>query len=644
MKNTQAMVRCFCGLTLILVCSAAALSQPPGRDMQKESMIWEQLKVIAPRGLDDFKAATDAMDSGNYDEAVRLYESVYKKAPGFDHVLRRLGTSLVLQGKIDEGLRFLEEAVDRNRTADNLFALAQLLAYPAENKDGTPRQKARAFSLIKEAADLPKVGDDGDYQILLAQLALESQDVPTFRRATEKLVATHQDYMVTHYFNALLAAHDGNRSTAESEIKKAESMGLPHEVAQQFLDSGVHQNARLWRFAVYGGALVGVWAIGLVALFFAGRLMSKRTLRSVEEADPNVVTSSAELSLRKWYRQLINLAGIYYYLSIPFVIFLVLGAAAAATYISFALGRIPIKLLFFIIAGALITCYKMIRSLFLKFESEDPGRALSRDEAPGLWELTEKVAKTVNTRAVDEIRVTPGTDLAVYEMGNWREKANDQARRILILGVGVLNGFDLNGFRAVLAHEYGHFSHRDTAGGEVALRVNADMMKFAHAMILAEQNVWWNLAFQFLRIYDFIFRRISHGATRLQEVLADRVAALKYGAQAFEAGLTHVILKSAEFDVVATREIGESANSLRVLQNLYELTPASSDQIEQVAAASLNRETTEDDTHPSPTDRFRLARKVTSQTEPPISGMVWDLFKDRAALTREMTAMIQSQL
>ena len=47
----------------------------------------------------------------------------------------------------------------------------------------------------------------------------------------------------------------------------------------------------------------------------------------------------------------------------------------------------------------------------------------------------------------------------------------DKAQRLLILGVGVLDGFRLNAFRAVIAHEYGYFSNRDTAGGDVAFPV-----------------------------------------------------------------------------------------------------------------------------------------------------------------------------
>jgi hypothetical protein len=286
----------------------------------------------------------------------------------------------------------------------------------------------------------------------------------------------------------------------------------------------------------------------------------------------------------------------------------------------------------------------MIRSLFIKIQEDDPGRSLKYEEAPGLWDLATTVAAAVGTRPVDEIRVTPGTDLAVYEKGSFRERSQDRAQRILIVGVGVLNDFPQSGFRAVLAHEFGHFSHRDTAGGDVALRVNADMMKFAHAMALSGQAVWWNIAFQFLRVYHFIFRRISHGATRLQEVLADRVAATKYGPAAFEEGLTHVVRKSFEFKNLAIQEINESSNSRRALQNLYELQATANSNLEKEVQESLNRDTTEDDTHPSPRDRFRFTSRIVHSAEQSVTGQVWDLFKDKEALTLEMTRLVQSEV
>lgn len=631
-------------LALLATTALTLAAQTPTRDLEQEKAIWDELHSIAPDSVEDFKAGTLALDSGDYDESIRRYESVRKLVPKFDHVLRRLGYALVAKGEVVKGFELLEMALRIRRSPENLLGLAKTLAYPNETSQGSKEQKSRALALAKEADRVPKTGDDSAYKIMVGQLALELEQLDDFRNATEQLVAKYPDLMVTHYFNAILAAIDEKWITAENEIKKAESMGLSHEVVQRFLDSGVHTRATVWHYLIYALCLVALWIVGLGLLFLVGKLMSRKTLRSIESGDPNASATSSDITLRKWYRILINLAGFYYYISIPVVIFLVILVAAAITYGFFMAGRIPIKLVAILCIGALVTVYKMIRSLFIKIESEDPGRSLSYEEAPGLWDLARTVAAAVGTRAVDEIRITPGTDLAVYEKGSFRERTNDKAKRILIVGGGVLNDFEQTGFRAVLAHEYGHFSHRDTAGGDLAIRVNADMMKFAHAMMLSGQAVWWNVAFHFLRIYHFIFRRISHGATRLQEVLADRVAAKMYGPQAFEQGLTHVVRKAVEFNYLASKEINESANSRRALQNLYELQPTDNPDLEEEIKQSLSRKTSEDDTHPSPTDRFRFTRRIVTTNEQSVSGKVWDLFKDREGLTSEMTKMVQYEL
>ena len=638
------MKRLILPLLLLLMATPSVLAQPTERDMKKEEAIWKDLQAVAPKQLETFKAATVAMDNQKYDEAAKLYEAVMLNAPEFDPVIRRLGICTALAGKVDEGLGLLEHAVSKKRSPENLISLAQTLAYPSETKQGTFEQKTRALSLATEAVNNPSIGNDPSYPALMGQLAIDLDQIDPLRVATKKLVAEHPELIVTHYYSALLAAADEEWITAEREILQAEKLGLPHDATQAFLDSGVGSRARVWHYTYYSLGVVAVWALGLLFLFLTGKFMSRVTLRSIETEDPNQPASRAQMTLRQWYRRLINVAGLYYAISMPVVMFLVIAVAASITYGFIMLGRIPIKLILLLGIGALITIYKMIRSLFSKIEKEDPGRALNVDEAPRLWDLTRNVASTVQTRAIDEIRVTPGTELAVYEKGTFRERSNDKAKRILILGVGCLNGFRLNSFRAVLAHEYGHFSNRDTAGGDVAMRVNDHMMKFAQAMYEGGQAVWWNIAFQFLRIYHFIFRRLSHGATRLQEVLADRVAAMKYGASAFEDGLTHVVKRSAQFNVIATHEINASLAARRVIQNLYELPAIENADVAEATREALNRETSEDDTHPSPNDRFRFTRRITSQTEPALSGMVWDLFTNREALTSEMTKMVQGQL
>lgn len=407
-------------------------------------------------------------------------------------------------------------------------------------------------------------------------------------------------------------------------------------------------NAHDWYYLFLSLYLVCMWGMGLMLLFALGKLFSNLTLRSIENADPNGATSQNEISLRLWYKSLINIAGVYYYISLPVVMFLVVAVAGSILYGFFMVGRIPVKLVLFVIVAAVVTIYKMIRSLFIKIESDDPGRALKPEEAPGLWAMTREVAKAVRTRPIDEIRVTPGGDLAVYERGGFRERMENRAKRILILGVGVLNGMRQNAFRAVLAHEYGHFWRRDTAGGDVALRVDRDMMKFAYAMATAGQAEWWNIAFQFLRVYHFIFRRITHGATRLQEVLADRVAVRIYGAAAFEEGLRHVIRRDVEFGHVASKEIEAAAEARRDLNNLYQLQTSREASDTQMIETEINniitRPTTEDDTHPGPMERFRLASRIVCDREASPDGMVWDLFLNREELTAEMSKLIDARV
>jgi tetratricopeptide (TPR) repeat protein len=637
---------------LLLLLPAAALAQEeartaPRRDMAKEQKIWQQLQAAAPQSLDAFKRATEALDAGDYEEAARLYGEVTQAAPEFAPALRRTGLALGSLGRREQALPPLERAAMIERSPENFISLAQMLGFRQDGKPVSQEEKERALTLATEA-DRMSSSEDSSYPAVVAQLALELERESPFRKAVATLERKFPGELATHYYGAINAAMNEDWLKAEAEMEKAEALGLPHEAAARFFDAGVRSRARVWRYVHWVLYAAAAWALGLLLLFVSGKLFSNMTMKAVESADPEELTGARHETLRRWYRALINFAGFYYYVSLPVVLCLVVLAAAAVFYAFTVVGRIPIKLMLLLGLGAVVTVYQMIRSFFVKHEEEDPGRPLREEEAPGLWALAREVAAAVGTRPVDEIRVTPGTDLAVYERGSSADKRQDKATRILILGVGVLNGFRRSAFRAVLAHEYGHFSHRDTAGGEVALRVQKDMVTFAYAMAEAGQAVWYNLAFQFLRAYHFIFRRITHGATRLQEILADRVAVYNYGARAFEEGLTHVIYRDAEFNHLAVREINAANAGRRALQNIYELPEARGSEVERdVETAfreSLERKTSEDDTHPAPSERFRLAQRVRSKGEPAADGTVWELFADREALTREMSDLVARNL
>lgn len=628
-------------VTLLLL-APNATAQPPSRSASKERLIEQALAVTTPDAVPIFQQATAAFDRRDYVQAARLYREVLSRDPAFSPAMRRLAGALTESGRPHEGLVAAEDAVRIERSPENLFTLAEALADPEIARD-VPAASEKALGLAKEASSAYQGKDDPGYLALTAHLALSLHRALDFRQAVTKLSDVYPDAMATHYFQAIAAAIDERWLVAEDEIEKARQLGLPSALADELLASGVRMRGNISRALRAGLYVLAAWVGGLLLMFGAGKILSGATLSSIDVRAPEGAPTAAELLIRKFYRAIIRFAGLYYYMSLPVVLVLVIGGTAGLIYAFITLGYIPIKIAFIAIAGAAVTAFKLVQSLFIRVESEDPGRALGPSEAAGLWDLTRQVARAVNTRPIDEIRVTHGTEMAVYERGSARERRQDRGQRVLVLGVGLLDGLRQSSFSAVLAHEYGHFSHRDTAGGDIALRVRQDMTKFAVAMFEHGQAVPWNLAFQFLRVYDFLFRRISHGATRLQEVLADRLAARRYGAAAFEEGLRHVVRRQIVFGFTATLEITHALEQQRPLQNLYEQRVMISADVEREVEDALRRPTTEDDTHPGPEERFRLIRGLTGD-EPARPGMVWDLFSSPQTLMAEMTAVIDEHL
>ena len=136
-------------LGMLFLFPAAVYGQQTTRDSKKEQVICDKLAVAAPAAADTFQRATVAMDKRDYQQAAPLYREVLKQAPEFTPAMRRLGFSLVGLGQRDDALVLLENAVRIERSPENLISLAEVLAYPSENKQGTPEQKERALSLAR---------------------------------------------------------------------------------------------------------------------------------------------------------------------------------------------------------------------------------------------------------------------------------------------------------------------------------------------------------------------------------------------------------------------------------------------------------------------------------------------------------------
>jgi Zn-dependent protease with chaperone function len=389
------------------------------------------------------------------------------------------------------------------------------------------------------------------------------------------------------------------------------------------------------------------WIGTLLLLLAGGGLLSQATLRAARRVppQPSGQAQGADALLRRVYRAVLWMSCAFYWVSIPLVALVVLAAAGGVLYLLFSIGHIPIKIILLVVIFAGVTLKSIVKSLFVRTTDDDPGLRLDLAGQPRLRALLGEVAARIGTRPVDNVYLTPGTDLAVQERGGMLRQLGGQTERCLILGVGVLDGLDQGSFKAILAHEYGHFSNQDTAGGGFALAVRRSMMTMARHLAEGGAATWYNPAWWFVNGFHRVFLRISQGASRLQEVLADRWAAFTYGAAAFERGLRHVIERSVLFDAHANAAVSSAVDSRIQIRNLYQFNPAELPRqadLSQEIAAAMSRQPTPYDSHPAPLDRFAWAHAVAGPGEAAAeeTAEAWALFEDRQGLELKLTRAV----
>ncbi len=443
------------------------------------------------------------------------------------------------------------------------------------------------------------------------------------------------------------------KDEARQAASEALALDSHNRVAQRVLDQIEHpekaqeaaavSDTPLWLRIVLG---LGYWFLGFAVLLIAGAILSFVAMRAARKPPVDVSDNASGMStaVRKIYQGVLFLSCAFYYLSIPIVIMLVIAAGGGIIYAFFELGRIPVKLVIGVVVIVGATVVSMIKSLFIRRSDEEPGTKLDLAKHPRLHTLLKNVAKRIGTRPVTNVYLTPGTEVAVMQRGKGRSE------RCLILGIAALDGLAIRPFKAILGHEYGHFTNRDTAGGAFAMTVRNSLHASAYALAMNGVAKWYNPAWLFLNGFNRVFLRISEGASRVQEVLADRWAAFAYGADAFETGLRHVIERSVRFDAHARATLNEVIKQKQPLSNLYTYQPAEplrEPDMKKAVHDALNRKSSAYDSHPAAAERFEIVRSLPvapRRAEADDEQPAWSLFDNPTELQHAMTVQVRANV
>jgi heat shock protein HtpX len=176
-----------------------------------------------------------------------------------------------------------------------------------------------------------------------------------------------------------------------------------------------------------------------------------------------------------------------------------------------------------------------------------PGPRLDLDRHPRLAAEIEKIAAALGESVPKEVYVVPDVNAWVAERGGIMGFGS---RRVMGLGLPLLRILTMPEFRAVLAHEFGHYYSGDTRLWPFVHKTRAAMARTlenlgshsiaeAFARINLARLVHW-VAVTVLVAYWKVFMRITQAISRLHEYRADELAGNIAGPQALIGGLSAV--------------------------------------------------------------------------------------------------------
>jgi heat shock protein HtpX len=314
---------------------------------------------------------------------------------------------------------------------------------------------------------------------------------------------------------------------------------------------------------------------------------------------------------------------------------LALGVAGALLWIPYAewtyASRIDLRIVVFCVGGAALILWSLVPR---SDHFEDPGPRMTPSQQPRLFALVESVARATGQAMPVDVFLVP-------EVNAWVAQREGTlgfgGRRVMGLGLPLLQVLGVSELRAVLAHEFGHFHGGDTGLGSFVYQTRAAIGRTLET--LEEHSSVVQLPFAW---YARLFLRVSHGVSREQELAADRLAARVAGGAALATGLRKVAGTATAFAAYWASEVepvvrAGYAPPLAEGFRRYLAAPLGAELRERVTQAAAEATDADPyDTHPPLPERLK-ALGAAGQTAGPLDDRAAvELLDDLARLETDL--------
>jgi Zn-dependent protease with chaperone function len=401
-------------------------------------------------------------------------------------------------------------------------------------------------------------------------------------------------------------------------------------------------------------------------------------------ADSNIIKPSKKFKLEVW-----SMVGSIALFFITYLVLFLLTVAIACGffYLAYALvvllhfNTLTLGLALALLASGVLLIYFLIKFLFAKSTPADNSDTIeiTSDTQPQLFAFIKKVTQEVGVPFPKHVYLTPEVNAGeFYDSSFWSMFL--PVPKNLKIGLGLVNSLNQSEFKAVLAHEFGHFSQRSMKFGSYVYNLNKVIhnLLYDNAGYEATLDSWSSTAsiFRFtafinihlIKGMQYVLRQVyvlinkSHmSLSREMEFQADAIAA-------FVTGANHSIslLRRIEVGQICYDELLNYWNSKlsakQRSENMYtqhrevmhrfainhrlQSDAAGLPVVDRHMAVLNNNQVSINDqwaSHPTSNEREQYLTNIGINT-PTVESAAWELFTDVEALQQEATNRLYTQV
>lgn len=238
------------------------------------------------------------------------------------------------------------------------------------------------------------------------------------------------------------------------------------------------------------------------------------------------------------------------------------------------------------VGGSVI--FFLVKFIFAVSKNENPNRIeITEEEQPELFSFIRRLSEETKTPFPKKIFISPDVNACVfYNSSFW--SMFFPVRKNLEIGLGLVNSINISELKAVIAHEFGHFSQRSMKLGSFTYNVNRIIynMLYENNSYTSFLNGWGNLhgvlslfalvtikiaqGIQYIlkQMYQLINKNYM-GLSREMEFHADAVAASVAGGNNIISGLSRIELADNCYNT-SLNKAGELLKQKKIMTNIFD--------------------------------------------------------------------------